>query len=168
MEKCHHPVGSWYVERNLMSVVGEYENLDLAGKARADSVIYDPAPLSMGRKGRPAKHGRRLSIDSDFTLSAEKVDGYYTGYRRVLKNIFGVWEVMVYVTCTGKENGTRRLFFSAVFPAQLRIFLCMAGENAVFKELFIKNRPIRFGICLIKQPVSRIQDLEKQWYLMTF
>ena len=140
MEKCHHPVGSWYVERNLMSVVGEYENLDLAGNARADSVIYDPAPLSMGRKGRPAKHGRRLSIDSDFTLSAEKVDGYYTGYRRVLKNIFGVWEVMVYVTCTGKENGTRRLFFSAVFPAQLRIF-CAWQE----KTLSLKNYLSRIG-----------------------
>ena len=159
---------SWYVKQNLVSVVEEYENLDLIGNARADSVIYDLAPLPTGKKGRPAKHGRRLSIDSDFTLSAEKVDGYYTGYRRVLKNIFGVWEVMVYVTCTGKENGTRRLFFSAVFPAQLRIFLCMAGENAVFNELFIKSRPIRFGIYLIKQPVSRIQDLEKQWYLMTF
>ncbi|MDE7008096.1 MAG: hypothetical protein K2P07_08055, partial [Lachnospiraceae bacterium] len=67
-----------------------------------------------------------------------KVDGYYTGYRRVLKNIFGVWEVMVYVT--GKENGTRRLFFSAVFPAQLRIF-CAWQE----KTLSLKNYLSRIG-----------------------
>ena len=129
MEKCHHPVGSWYVERNLMSVVGEYENLDLAGNARADSVIYDPAPLSMGRKGRPAKHGRRLSIDSDFTLSREKAGDYYTGCRLVLTNIFGTREVMVYVTSSGKENGTKRLFFSTIFPAQLQIF-CAWQEKA--------------------------------------
>ena len=120
---------SWYVKQNLVSVVEEYENLDLIGNARADSVIYDLAPLPTGKKGRPAKHGRRLSIDSDFTLSAEKVGDYYTGYRRVLTNIFGAREVMAYVTCTGKENGTRRLFFSTIFPAQLKIF-CAWQEKA--------------------------------------
>ena len=120
---------SWYVKQNLVSVVEEYENLDLIGNARADSVIYDLAPLPTGKKGRPAKHGRRLSIDSGFTLSAEKVGDYYTGYRRVLTNIFGAREVMAYVTCTGKENGTRRLFFSTIFPAQLKIF-CAWQEKA--------------------------------------
>ena len=35
---------SWYVKQNLVSVVDEYENLDLIGNARADSVIYDLAP----------------------------------------------------------------------------------------------------------------------------
>ena len=100
----------------------QYENLDLTGNAGADSVIYDLVPLPTGKKGRPAKHGRRLSIDRDFTLSAEKVGDYYTGYRRVLTNIFGAREVMAYVTCTGKENGTGRLYFSTIFPAQLQIF----------------------------------------------
>ncbi len=120
---------SWYVKQNLVSVVEEYENLDLIGNARADSVIYDLAPLPTGKKGRPAKHGCRLSIDSDFILSAEKVGDYYTGYRRVLTNIFGTREVMAYVTCTGKENGSRRLFFSTIFPAQLQIF-CAWQEKA--------------------------------------
>ena len=85
--------------------------------------------MPTGKKGRPAKHGRRLSIDSDFTLSTEKVGDYDTGYRRVLTNIFGAREVMAYVTCTGKENGTRRLFFSTIFPAQLQIF-CAWQEKA--------------------------------------
>ena len=113
---------SWYVKQNLVSVVDEYENLDLSGNARVDSVIYDLAPQPTGRKGRLAKHGRRLSIDSDFALSDEKVGDYYTGYRRVLTNIFGSREIMVYVTSTGRRNGTRRLFFSTVFPAQLQVF----------------------------------------------
>lgn len=68
-------------------------------------------PRPIGRKVRPAKHGRRLSIDTDFILSNEKLSDYYTGYRWGLTNIFGVCEVMAYVTSTGKENGTRRLFF---------------------------------------------------------
>ena len=68
----------WYVKQNLVSIVDAYENLDLIGNVRADSVIYDLAPQPTGRKGRPAKHGRRLSIDSDFDLSDEKVGDYLT------------------------------------------------------------------------------------------
>lgn len=35
---------SWYVKKNLVSIVDEYENLDLIGNARSDSVIYDLPP----------------------------------------------------------------------------------------------------------------------------
>ena len=63
--------------------------------ARADSVIYDLAPQPTGRRGRPAKHGERLSIKEDFTLSAEKIGDYYMGVRRVLTNIFGQREVLL-------------------------------------------------------------------------
>ena len=54
----------------------EYENLDLIGNARSDSVIYDLAPQRTGKKGRPASHGKRLSIQDDFTLSDEKIGNY--------------------------------------------------------------------------------------------
>ena len=70
---------SWYTKQNLVSIVEEYPNLDLIGNARADSVIYDLAPAPTGRKGRPAKHGKRLSANDDFTLSDEKINGYYIG-----------------------------------------------------------------------------------------
>ena len=124
---------SWYVKQNLVSVVEEYKNLDLIGNAGADSVMYDLPPAPTGKKGRPAKHGRRLSINTDIILSDEKAGSYYTGYRRVLTNIFRTREVMAYVTSTGKENGTRRLFFSTVFPAQLQIF-CAWQEKAPLNE----------------------------------
>ncbi len=102
---------SWYVKQNLVSVVDEYENLDLIKNARTDSVIYDLTSQPTGRKGRSAKHDRSLSIDSDFVLSGEKVGDYYIGCRRVLTNISGAREAMAYVTSTGKENSTSRLFF---------------------------------------------------------
>lgn len=44
---------SWYVKQNLVSIVDDYENLDLIGNARSDSVIYDLPPAPTGRKGRP-------------------------------------------------------------------------------------------------------------------
>ena len=70
---------SWYAKKNLACIVDEYPNLDLICNARADSVIYDLAPQPTGRRGRPAKHGERLSIKEDFTLSAEKIGDYYMG-----------------------------------------------------------------------------------------
>ncbi len=124
---------SWYTKGDLVSVVDEYPNLGLIGNARYDSVLYDLAPQPTGKRGRPAKHGKRLSAERDFTLSDEKIGGYYIGTRRVLTNIFGTREVLAYVTATEKEGGSRRLFFSTVFPTQLQIF-CAWQEKAPLNQ----------------------------------
>ena len=125
--------GSWYTKGDLVSVVDEYQNLGLIGNARYDSVPYGLAPQPTGKRGRPAKHGRRLWVERDFTLSGEKICGYYIGTRRVLTNIFGTREALAYVTSTEKEGGSRRLFFSTVFPAQLQIF-CAWQEKAPLNQ----------------------------------
>lgn len=105
----------------------------LIGNARLDSVIYDLAPAPTGRKERSAKHGRRLSIKTDFAVSEEKIGDYYTGVRRVLTNIFGSREVLAYVTASEKSSGSRRLFFSTVFSEQLQIF-CAWQEKAPLNQ----------------------------------
>lgn len=111
---------SWYAKKDLVCVVDEFANLDIICNARYDSVIYDLAPQPTGKKGRPAKHGRRLSTEEDFTLSDEKIGDYYIGVRQVLTNIFKQREVLAYVTATQKTQGSRRLFFSTIFPARCR------------------------------------------------
>lgn len=75
---------SWYAKKDLVCVVDEYANLDVICNARNDSVPYDLAPHPTGKRGRPAKHGKRLSIETDFTLSDEKNGDYYIGVRKVL------------------------------------------------------------------------------------
>ncbi len=107
---------SWYVKSTLTALVDEYDNLDLIGNARVDTAIYDLPPAPSGKRGRPAKRGKRLSILDDFTVSDEKIDGYYMGVRTVLTNIFGDREVLAYVTSAVKNSSTRRLFFSTVSP----------------------------------------------------
>ena len=52
----------------------------------------------------------------------KKIGDYYTDVRRVLTNLFGTREVLAYVTATAKTGGTKRLFFSTVFPEQLQFF----------------------------------------------
>ena len=92
------------------------------------SKLFDHAAQT-GRRGRPAKHGKHLSAETDFTFSNEKSGDYYTGVRRVLAKIFGNREVLAYVTATEKEHGTKRLFFSTIFPEDLQIF-CAWQEKA--------------------------------------
>ena len=94
---------SWYTKGGMVSVVDEYPNPGLIGNVRYDSVLYGLAPQPTGKRGRPAKHGKRLSEEKDFTLSDEKIGGYYIGTRRVLTNIFGTREVLAFVTATEKE-----------------------------------------------------------------
>ena len=55
-------------------------------------------------------------------LTDKKIGGYYIAARRVITNIFGRRAVMAYVTSPAKKSGTRRLFFSTIFPEQLEIF----------------------------------------------
>ena len=124
---------SWYVKKNLVSIVDEYENLDLIGNARSDSVIYDLPPQRTGKKGRPASHGKRLSVQDDFTLSDKKIGDYYMAVRRVLTNIFGGRKVLAYVTSQEKDSSCRRLFFSTVFPEQLQIF-CAWQEKSPLNQ----------------------------------
>ena len=113
---------SWYAKKNLVCIVNEYENLDIICNARNDSVMYDLAPPKSGKRGRPAKHGKRLSIEDDFSLSDEKIGDYYIGVRRVLSNLFGEREILAFVTSTGNAGSSRRLFFSTVFPEQISMF----------------------------------------------
>ena len=74
-----------------------------------------------------------LSVETDFTFSNEKIGDYYTGVRRVLAKIFGNKEVLAYVTATEKEHGTKRLFFSTIFPEDLQIF-CAWQEKAPLNQ----------------------------------
>lgn len=124
---------SWYAKKNLVSIVHEYENLDIICNARNDSVIYDLAPPKTGKRGRPAKHGKRLSVEDDFSLSDEKIGDYFIGVRRVLSNLFGEREVLAFVTSTGHTNSSKRLYFSTVFPEQITMF-CAWQEKAPLNQ----------------------------------
>lgn len=124
---------SWYAKRNLVCIKEEYENLDIICNARRDSVIYDLAPRPTGKRGRPAKHGKQLSVEEDFRMSSEKIGDYFIGVRCVLTNLFADRQVMAYVTSSEKEGGSRRLFFSTVHPEKLHIFCAWYEDEMLHK-----------------------------------
>ena len=53
--------------------INEYPNLDLIGNVRSDSVMYDFAPARTGHRGRLAKHGKTLSVETDFPMKKSVV-----------------------------------------------------------------------------------------------
>lgn len=112
----------------MMGITTPYRT-DIICNARSDSVICDLTPPPTGKRGRPAKHGRHLSLEEDFVLSAEKIGDYYLGVRRVLSNLFGQREILAYVTATEK-NKVPGVYFQHYFSKSDRTFLCMAGKSA--------------------------------------
>ena len=71
--------------KDLVSIVDEYPNLDVSCNARYDSVMCDLVPEPTGKRGRPAKKGKRLSPEVDFTLSNEKIGSYYLGHAELFQ-----------------------------------------------------------------------------------
>ena len=72
-------------------------------------------------------------MQDDFTLSDEKIGDYYMAVRHVHTNIFGKRTVLTYVTSADKAAGSKRLFFSTVFPEQLQI-LCAWQEKSPLNQ----------------------------------
>ena len=70
---------------------------------------------------------------NDFSFSDEKIGDYYIVVRRVLTKIFSSREVMAYVTTAEKGHGTKRLYFSTVFPKELKTF-CTCQEKTFLNQ----------------------------------
>lgn len=124
---------SWYAKKTLLCLAEEYSNLDIICNVRCDSALYGLPKPRTGRKGRPAKRGERLSILHDFPLSAEKIGGYYVGFRKVITNLFRNRPVYAYVTTPERTATSRRLFLCTAAPESLRIS-CAWYEKAPLNQ----------------------------------
>lgn len=124
---------SWYAKSDMTSIVKNFSNLNIICSVRSDSVLYDLPPARTGKKGRPAKHGKKLSIHNDFELSNSKIGDYFIGYRKVLTNIFGNLAVTAYVTAKNRTGNSRRLFLSTISATDLRIS-CAWQEKAPLNQ----------------------------------
>ena len=112
---------SWYAKQEVTALVEQFEHLDIVCNVRKDTVLYELPPKPSGKRGRPKKHGERLSLDT-ISLSEQRIGGYYTGVQMVLSNLFGERNIFAYVTSTEANGGSRRLFLSTITPATLSLF----------------------------------------------
>ena len=108
---------SWYPKGEVIETVKTYENLELIANVRIDTAMFD-LPVRTGKRGRPAKKGKELSIYTDFTFN--KIDKYFIAARTVLTSLFGENPIYMTLTTTDTDNHKAyRLFLSTVFPDDL-------------------------------------------------
>ena len=125
---------SWYAKRTFLQPLQTFEHLIMVCNARHDSALFDLPPAPTGKRGRPAKRGKKLSLD-DFALDYE-YDGFKIGHRRVLTNLLGDKPVHAYVT--ESSSGSRRLFFCTADPAGIHMS-CAWQEKASLKDVGSKD-----------------------------
>ena len=123
---------SWYGKSEIFALKEQFKNLDVTCNVRKDTVLYDLAPPRTGKKGRPAKHGKRLSLLDDFVLSDEKFGDYYVAYRQVITNLLKDRVLNAYVTAPEKESG-RWLFLSTADVNEINL-LCAKMENPTLNQ----------------------------------
>ena len=133
---------SWYAKKDITSLVSKFSNLNMICSARHDSVLYDMPPEKTGKRGRPAKHGKKLSIYEDFELSDSRIGNYFIGYRKVITNIFSDLTITAYVTAQSKTGNDRRLFLSTINAADLHI-------SCAWKEKSPLNQTGKEWMCYI-------------------
>ena len=104
---------SWYPKGEILETVESYENLELIANVRSDTVVYD-LPQVTGKRGRPAKKGKKLSVYDDFNFT--EIGRYFIAARTVMTNLF---ENPIYMTVTTTNLDNRkgyRLFLSTITP----------------------------------------------------
>ena len=74
------------------------------GNCQVDNPLFPPYRDTKHKADKTMPVEVRLSIETDFTLSEEKVGDYYIGVRQVLTNLFGQREVLAYVTASDKAT----------------------------------------------------------------
>ena len=117
---------SWYPKGEVLETVKTHENLELIANVRGDTVVYD-LPQSTGKRGRPAKKGKKLSIYDDFTFT--EVGRYFIAARTVMTNLF---KSPVYMTVTATNLDIHkgyRLFLSTINHEKLYAMFASAEQT---------------------------------------
>ena len=117
---------SWYPKGEVLETVKTYANLDLIANMRVDTVVYD-LPQFTGKRGRPAKKGKKLSIYDDFTFT--EVGKYFIAARTVMTNLF---KNPVYMTVTATNLDIHkgyRLFLSTINHEKLYAMFCSNAKT---------------------------------------
>jgi len=134
---------SWYPKAEITELIECYDNLHLICNVRSDTVLYNLPPEPTGKRGRPRKHGERLSLEQ-FELSKPKHGDYKIGTRQVITNLWKDRKVYALVTFPKKGKGTHRLFLSTIDPKEISFTQewCNKGELCPYAEENIEYLPL--------------------------
>lgn len=134
---------SWYPKAEITELIERYDNLALICNVRSDTVLYDLPPEPTGKRGRPRKRGKRLSLEQ-FVLSEPKHGNYKIGTRQVITNLWKNRKVHALVTFPKTGKGSYRLFLSTIDPKEISFTQewCNKGELCPYAEENIEYLPL--------------------------
>jgi len=116
---------SWYPKGEVLETVESYRNLEFIANVRSDTAMF-AIPQATGKRGRPAKRGRKLNIQDDFDFTL--VGKYFMSVKTVITNLF---KNSVYMTVTSTNLDNRksyRLFISTVSTDKLYAMFASAEQ----------------------------------------
>lgn len=123
---------SWYAKRSLIAHALVYKNLEIVCNARCDTAIYEMPNSTAGRRGRPPKYGKKLTLAelSDGTKYYRyRMDKLFVTHQQVKTRIFGNRSVHAYVTTS--QSGSRRLFFSTLNSMSMHMSIAWQENKAL-------------------------------------
>jgi len=106
---------SWYPKAEVTTLVEQFDNLEMVCNARVDTILYGLPPAKTGKKGRPRKHGNRITLD-EIVLSEPKSGDWLIGMIPVITNLWKGKVVYALVTAPKNKKGSRRLFLCTADP----------------------------------------------------
>jgi len=121
---------SWYPKGDVLETVASCNNLELIANVRVDTAAFDLPPERTGKRGRPAKTGKKLSIYTDFSFS--QVGEFFIAAKTVLTNLFDSTVYMTVTTPNIDNHDAYRLFLSTVMPESLAVLF--ANHHALLKR----------------------------------
>ncbi|SHK68063.1 IS701 family transposase [Tepidibacter formicigenes] len=102
---------SWYTKKPFLQIIKDYDNLEIIGALRSDTVLYDLKPAPTGKRGRPRIKGDRLNYrEFDYTKESE----FYIATVECITNLSAK---PVIITVTTKDINTFssvRLYLSTI------------------------------------------------------
>ena len=100
---------SWYPKGSVRNFIKEHKNVAGIFNVRKDTALYD-LPEKTGKRGRPDKYGKKISIDDDFEFIDVPETDFRIGYRKVVTHLFGGDIVCMAVVTEARDSGSKRLF----------------------------------------------------------
>lgn len=65
---------SWYPKAEVLTLVEQFENLEMVCNVRVDTALYVLPPARTGKKGRPKKRGNQIQLDDVIFSEPESGD----------------------------------------------------------------------------------------------
>lgn len=135
-----------------------YVKKDLIGNARSDSVIYDFPPQPTEKERSTCITWEKAFYTGRFFTIQRKNRRLLYGSASCLHKCFRKKESPCICNIHEKNSGTKRLFFSTVFPEQLKIF-CAWQEKSPLNQ----NRSIHMQFILLLLYIFR-WNIEVSYY----